>query len=157
MNRPDSQHMSDLSQYEAQSISAFFTARLAHPSSVRLTNEVERLRVAVERTRAAMPFQLDAWVVLPDHLHCVMTVPAIDDDFARRWIEIKRRFCESLHNADPIWQRGVRGEVISGLTDYADCVRRCWFDPVRHGLVNDPNDWFLSSLHDDDLLERQAA
>ncbi|PJE34542.1 transposase [Pseudooceanicola lipolyticus] len=149
--------MSNISPYEANSISAFFTVGLARPGRLMLTNHVERLRLAAERTRAARPFQLDAWVVLPDHLHCVMTVPAGDDDFAGRWLEIRRRFCDSLNTTGPIWQRGVRGQVISGLTDYADCVRRCWFDPVRHGLVADPNDWFLSSLHDDELLERQAA
>jgi putative transposase len=34
--------------------------------------------------RRAHPFTVDAWVVLPDHLHCVWTLPPGDDDFSTR-------------------------------------------------------------------------
>ncbi len=29
------------------------------------------LRAAIEAVRVAHPFVIDAWVLLPDHLHCV--------------------------------------------------------------------------------------
>jgi len=37
------------------------------------------------RRAATYPFHIDAWVVLPDHLHCIWTLPAGDDDFSMRW------------------------------------------------------------------------
>ena len=43
--------------------------------------------------RAAMierPFTIDAFVLLPDHLHCIWTLPPGDADYASRWNVIKR-------------------------------------------------------------------
>jgi len=39
----------------------------------------------VRDVRKKRPFVIDAWVVLPDHLHCVWTLPPGDDDFTNRW------------------------------------------------------------------------
>jgi hypothetical protein len=39
---------------------------------------------------------IDAIVVLPDHLHVVMTLPEGDADFPNRWRLIKRRFTTAV-------------------------------------------------------------
>jgi putative transposase len=70
----------------------FFTVALADRGSTLLVDEVARLREAVRRTRAERPFGIDAWVVLPDHLHCVWTLPAGDADFSTRMGAIKAQF-----------------------------------------------------------------
>jgi len=54
----------------------FFTATLVDRRSTELVEHVGVLRAAVRDTRAAHPFTIDAVVVLPDHLHIVMTLPA---------------------------------------------------------------------------------
>ena len=74
----------------------FFTVALADRASDLLVREVGRLREAVRVTRAARPFGVDAWVVLPDHLHAVWTLPAGDADYSARWSAIKARFTRSL-------------------------------------------------------------
>lgn len=40
------------------------------------------LREAIQKTRNKYPFQINAWVLLPDHLHCIWTLPEGDADFA---------------------------------------------------------------------------
>ena len=62
----------------------FFTVALADRRSDLLVRQVDRLRDAVRRVRADRPFGIDAWVVLPDHLHAVWTLPVGDKDFSRR-------------------------------------------------------------------------
>lgn len=57
---------------------------LCHPD-IRAT-----LRAAITTVREAYPFTINAWVLLPDHLHCVWTLPDGDTDFAVRWAMIKR-------------------------------------------------------------------
>ncbi|MFH0340914.1 MAG: transposase [Chromatiales bacterium] len=52
---------------------------------------VEGLRKAF-RVRSTRPFEVDAMVVLPDHLHCIWTLPPGDADFATRWRLIKTWF-----------------------------------------------------------------
>ncbi len=77
----------------------FFTVALAERGSDLLVREIDRLREAVQATRAVRPFAIDAWVVLPDHLHCVWTLPDGDADFSVRWGAIKGRFSRSVREA----------------------------------------------------------
>jgi putative transposase len=58
----------------------FFTVNLADRRSDRLIREIAALRSAVASTRARHAFVIDAWVVLPDHLHAVWTLPEGDCD-----------------------------------------------------------------------------
>jgi putative transposase len=76
----------------------FFTVTLAQRGSSLLTDEIVRLRAAVRETQAQRPFAIDAWVVLPDHLHAVWTLPSGDADFSTRWGGIKSRFTRSLRD-----------------------------------------------------------
>jgi len=48
------------------------------------------LREAIEKTRSKSSFDIGAWVLLPDHLHCLWTLPAGDSNFSIRWGKIKR-------------------------------------------------------------------
>jgi putative transposase len=47
----------------------FFTANLFDRRSNRSVANIDALRDAVRRVRARAPFHIDAWVVLPDHMH----------------------------------------------------------------------------------------
>ena len=62
----------------------FFTATLADRTSSVLTDHVAALRLAVIATRREHAFTIDAVVILPDHLHIVMTLPEGDADFPNR-------------------------------------------------------------------------
>ena len=77
----------------------FFTVALADRRSDLLVWQVDRLRDAVHRVRAERPFGIEAWVVLPDHLHAVWTLPAGDKDFSTRWGAIKAQFSMSVRRA----------------------------------------------------------
>ena len=48
------------------------------------------LREAITTVRKMHPFVIHGWVLLPDHLHCVWTLPEGDGDFSVRWSKIKR-------------------------------------------------------------------
>ena len=143
----------------------FFTVSLAEPGSDLLVREVARLRESVRATRVARPFAIDAWVVLPDHLHCVWTLPEGDADFSTRWGAIKGRFSRGLragrmrssHEArreKAVWQRRFWEHHIRGETDFVAHVRYCWENPVKHGFVERPEDWPYSSVHRDIRMGR---
>src|SRR5438105_2262080 len=74
----------------------FFTVTLADRTSQALTDHIGHLRGAVRQTRRTQPFTIDAIVVLPDHLHVVMTLPDGDADYPNRWSLIKRRFTDAI-------------------------------------------------------------
>src|ERR1700730_12011980 len=70
----------------------FFTVTLDDRRSSALVDHVALLRAAFRKARAVQPFAIDAIVVLPDHLHAIMTLPPGDSDFSNRWRRIKGAF-----------------------------------------------------------------
>ena len=53
------------------------------------------LRNAIETVHEKRPFTIEAWVLLPDHLYCIWTLPVGDADYATRWgminVTVQRR------------------------------------------------------------------
>ena len=81
----------------APGASWFFTVNLLQRRrNDLLLRHVELLRDAVRRVHRDYPFTIDAWVVLPEHMHCVWTLPPGDADYPLRWRLIKTFFCRGL-------------------------------------------------------------
>lgn len=137
----------------------FFTVTLQDRRSSLLVEQVDALRDAVRKARAVRPFHIDAWVVLPDHIHCVWTLPNGDSDYSTRWRDIKRRFARALPKTEfiaksrakrgerGIWQRRFWEHTIINEADYAAHLDYIHLNPVKHGLVNNAIDWPYSSFH----------
>jgi len=136
----------------------FFTVTLADRTSQALTDHVAALRAAVRHTRSAHPFAIDAVVVLPDHLHMVMTLPEGDTDYPNRWRLIKRRFTEAVLRSQTaiarhrngelaLWQRRFWEHTIRDSRDFEHHVDYIHFNPVKHRLVSRVRDWPFSSFH----------
>jgi putative transposase len=154
--------------------SIFFTVTLAARGADTLVRHVDLLREAVRQTRADRPFGIDAWVVLPDHMHCVRRMPEGDADYAVRMGAIKARFSMALRRAgfpppsrrggvnhnggvNPtlrkgevgIWQRRFWEHHIRDEADWQAHVHYCWINPVKHGFVAEPWQWPHSSWNRD--------
>ena len=72
----------------------FFTVNLRHRRAGLLVARIDALREAVRQARARAPFHIDAWVVLPDHMHCLWTLPEGDADFPGRLVGYQDRVLE---------------------------------------------------------------
>ncbi|MBA3910029.1 MAG: transposase [Rhodobacter sp.] len=141
--------------------SIFFTVALADRRSNLLVQQIDALRAAVRVTWSERPFHIDAWVVLPDHLHCIWTLPEGDADYSVRWKEIKTHFTKSIGRVGPrssskmakgeagIWQRRFWDHHIRDERDFTTHLRYCWWNPVKHGFVEQPAKWPYSSIHRD--------
>ena len=80
----------------------FFTVNLLDRNQTLLVDQIETLRGAVAATRQSRAFNIDAFVVLPDHLHAVWSLPPGDSDFSTRWRLIKNRFARALPEQEPL-------------------------------------------------------
>ncbi|KGT76733.1 transposase [Bradyrhizobium japonicum] len=136
----------------------FFTATLDDRRSSALVDHVTQLRNAFHVTRAERPFTVEAIVILPDHLHVIMTLPEADSDFPGRWRRIKSLFTHRVaasgvpvvrnHRGEfTLWQRRFWEHTIRGEADFERCAEYIHFNPVKHRLVASPADWPYSSLH----------
>lgn len=142
----------------------FFTVAtyLRHPI---LTHPEVRaaLRDAIEHVRASLPFTNDAWVLLPDHLHAIWTLPQNDAAYGKRWGMIKSyvsRRCDHLlvpvktRSASRIkrweadfWQRRFWEHQIRDDRDFERCVDYIHYNPVKHALVKRVAQWPYSTFH----------
>lgn len=80
----------------------FFTVNLHDRCSDLLIREIDLLRETVRATKVRHPFHIDAWVVLPEHMHCLWTLPPGDADFAQRWKVIKFAFSRRLPSTETL-------------------------------------------------------
>ncbi len=136
----------------------FFTVTLADRRSTALVENVAALRHAFRVTRKERPFAIDAIVILPDHLHAIMTLPPQDPDFSGRWRRIKSLFTRQLlarglpierdtRGEYDLWQRRFWEHTLRDETDLARHVDYVHYNPVKHGLVRSVGDWPYSSFH----------
>ncbi len=139
--------------------SFFFTANLAERRLRLLVEHIALLRRALRYVRRRHPFDIQAVVVLPDHLHAIWTLPEGDSDFALRWRLIKSVFSRGLPAGERvsasrankgergIWQRRYWEHTLRDEADFArhaDCIH---FNPAKHGHVGRVRDWPYSSFH----------
>lgn len=122
------------------------------------SDNVARLRAAFRTVLATRPVHVDAMGVLPDHLHCLWTLPNGDDDYPTRWNQIKGAFTRSLNESaktprgmpqrreHAVWQRRYWKHPIRDEGDFARHCDYIHWNPVRHGLVIAPGDWPYSSF-----------
>ena len=139
---------------------------LCHPD-IRAT-----LRAAITTVREAYPFTINAWVLLPDHLHCVWTLPDGDADFAVRWAMIKRFVTRRAGGSGDgarsapyggsapcggasrlrrheggLWQRRFWEHQVRDQSDLNRCLNYLHWNPVKHGHVDRVADWPYSTFH----------
>src|SRR5688500_17533787 len=84
----------------------FFTVNLLERRQTLLVDHIESLREAFDKTRTSHPFEIDAVVILPEHLHALWTLPPGDADFSTRWRLIKSHFAKALPKRE--WRSPVR-------------------------------------------------
>ncbi|TFW31099.1 REP-associated tyrosine transposase [Massilia horti] len=143
---------------------AFFFTVVSYRRRPILCNESIRLalRSAIEMVRAVHPFSIDAWVLLPDHLHCVWTLPAGDSNFSVRWLKIKRwvSICvrddfrdqrlltrsSVVRRESTIWQRRFWDHRIRDDVDYGRHLDYVHINPVKHGHAKRAADWPYSTF-----------
>ncbi len=108
----------------------FFTVNLLERQQDVLVRWIDVLRDAVRMVRAARPFHIDAWVVLPEHMHAIWTLPPGDSDYSSRWRAIKIRVAKAIPGTEyrsavrlakgerGIWQRRFWEHTIRDEPDY---------------------------------------
>ena len=130
---------------------SYFFTLVAHDRRPVLVNENVRaaLRAAVQAVREEHPFYVEAWVLLPDHLHCMWRLPEGNADYSLRWAKIKRLTMHHLGMlaGEKLWQPRYWEHCIRDENDFARHADYIHWNPVKHGLVRCAADWPYSTFH----------
>jgi len=122
---------------------------------------VNVLREAFRAIKTHRPIDIEAIVIMPDHLHCIWTLPADDLDYPTRWRLIKTWFtkhCDPSLKTSPnaarqkkqeqaIWQHRYWEHTLRDEADFIRHIEYIHYNPVKHGYVLAPKEWLHSSFH----------
>jgi putative transposase len=124
----------------------FFTVALRDRRASTLVEHIGDLRAAARRAMRKKPWTIEAWVVLPEHLHALWTLPPGAADYSRRWQLIEADFTHRLVKSGVNVECGRRGEyrlwqsrfwehTIQDETDLAQHADYIHDNPVKYGWV----------------------
>lgn len=72
---------------------------------------------SLRAVRTKYPFTIEAFVLLPDHLHCIWTLPENDTDHPMHWNSIKRGVSQPTRDfmttADPLTAKERRAGMVA--------------------------------------------
>lgn len=121
------------------------------------------LGAKIRECQGEWPFEINAIVLLPEHIHAMWTLPPGDSNYSMRWGWIKKEFTRSWLAAGGVEQpvsaarrkRGDRGvwqyrfweHSIRDEDDFDRHFDYTHFNPRKHGHVDRPSDWPYSSIH----------
>ena len=136
----------------------FFTVTLQNRKSFLLIKKINLLKEAVRQVKEQHPFQIKAYVILPEHLHMIWELPTDDSDYSMRWKKIKTLFSKGInksgfkllktkHNEFRLWQRRFWEHAIKDLDDFENHIHYIHYNPIKHNLVHNLADWPHSSFH----------
>ncbi len=138
----------------------FFTINLLKRHNNHLLVEnIDAIKNAINRVKQYHPFIIHAWVILPEHMHCIIELPKDDHDFATRIRLIKIYFSKAIPKTERlsatrkrrgergIWQRRYWEHVIRNQADFNAHMDYVHINPVKHGWVEQVKDWPHSTFH----------
>ena len=137
----------------------FLTFNLANRNSQLLLTHIDAFREAYAKTAQNHQFQLDAMVVLPDHVHMLITLPSNSADYSIIVASIKSQFSRQIKKDTAttesqqakrergIWQRRFWEHRIRDDLDFQQHIDYIHYNPVKHGYVVKAQDWQYSTLN----------
>lgn len=118
----------------------FFTV-VSHRRRPMLCDDTVRmaLRQAITAVKNKHAFTIDAWILLPDHLHCIWTLPENDYAYSVRWSMIKRLVTQAV---------GARGAPCGGDAGFG-AHGALYEDSLLEGRVRRAHREYPEQIHPD--------
>ena len=149
---------------------SYYLTLVTHRRQPILIDNIEILRDAFRRSKARYDYHIDAIVILPDHLHMIIT-PKVATDYSKIVTHIKRSFVYGLvgrgtptptyaqihrkatltpakykRQHSGIWQERFYEHTIRDERDWLEKVEYMRNNPVKHQWVDDAEAWEYSSF-----------
>jgi len=142
--------MTNIRRYFAEGQVCFLT-HVTHNRMPILIDHFDLLYGAFDQARQQHRLRLNAWVVLPDHLH--MIVETDNQDISALMRRVKLSFSTNYRKRvgmreGRVWQYRFWDRVMRNQDDLNKHVDYIHYNPVRHGLIGNPFSWRYSTAVD---------
>ena len=141
---------------------SYFLTIVTYKRNPILIENIELLRESFRISKVNYEYQIDAIVVLPDHIHMVITI-----ENAKNYPKIIRsikqyfsKYCDPNCYAHltqsrsrqkegylPVWQKRFYEHTIRNEKDFQSTLVYMYNNPVKHGWIENLNDWKYSSFN----------
>jgi len=142
---------------------SYYLTVVTHNRNPILIDNIELLRDSFRRSKKRYDYVINAIVILPDHIHMIIT-PKNPKEYSKIIALIKRSFTYGLdvktkeearwnltassyrRNLSGVWQKRFYEHTIRDEKDYKKIVNYIYTNPIKHGLVENSEDWKYSSF-----------
>ena len=142
----------------SQDVRTFFVTSVA--ASRRRLFQVESTALlfmeVLSHNRARGRFQLHAFVLMPDHIHLILT-PAQDISLEKAMQFIKGGFSFRLESKMDVWEKSFKEHRITDREDYRNHLVYVEQNPVRKRIVFEADEFPYSSLARPELVDPAPA
>ena len=140
---------------------SYYLTIVTHQRQPILIDNITLLRQSFSQSKKRFVYTIDAIVVLPDHLHMVITpenatdypkiVGAIKAYFSRYYSEdeterLAQSFSRHKKRYKAVWQKKYYEHTIRNEHDWYQTMNYMQYNPVKHGWVECAEDWVYSSF-----------
>ena len=128
----------------------YFLTHVTYQRQPILSENMDLLLNSLFKFTLKTPYNIIAWVILPEHFHVL--IDPFDNNLSLLMRKIKLSFSSSYRkqtnlNSGRTWQYRFWDHVIRDETDMNNHIDYIHYNPVKHGLVERPFDWKFSSIH----------
>jgi len=138
--------------------SYYFTI-VTHRREPILIDNIALLRESFQESKIHYIYSIDAIVVLPDHLHMIIT-PTNVNEYPKILHAIKYNFSKRFNNHEyieqsssrdkrkikPVWQKRYYEHTIRDEKDYLRCIEYIRTNPIKHNYIDNDEVWEYSSF-----------
>ncbi len=141
--------MTNIRRYFKPNDLCFFT-HVTYDRKPLLVEHFDLLQASIERCRDELGLILVSWVVLPDHMHLLVDTDSMDISGTIK--RLKQSFGAKLRSrqrqkSGRVWQYRFWDHIVRDQQDLNHHTDYIHYNPVKHGLVDNPVDWPHSSFH----------
>jgi putative transposase len=135
---------------------SYFITIVTHKRNPLLIDNIEALRESFRESKRHYVYSIDAIVILPDHLHMIIT-PKQAYDYPKIIRAIKYNFSIKVNTDEtqsiarekkglnPVWQKRYYEHTIRDEKDYLRCLEYIQHNPIKHGLIEEDEEWKYKS------------
>ena len=138
---------------------SYFITIVTHQRKPILIDNIELLREGFRESKRFFDYKIDAIVILPDHLHMIIT-PKNATDYPKIIKSIKYNFSKNYRPIEyveqsqsrekrglkAVWQKRYYEHTIRNQKDWVEKMQYIQYNPIKHNLVKNINDWKYSSF-----------
>ena len=134
-----------LKRYQSAGDLHFVTFSCYHQQPYLASGEArDRFEAVLERTRVRYAFCVMGYVVMPEHVHLLLSEP--QQGTLATALHALKLSVSKLSRERPFWQARYYDFNVHSARKHVEKLRYIHRNPVRRGLVKEPQDWVWSSF-----------